>query len=50
VAWGVPAAITERLDKLYVCNKCNASFLFKSDMIEHKEAMGHDGEFAEVAF
>jgi len=46
----MPTAVSERLDKLFVCNECRASFLFQSDILDHKEAMGHDCEYTEVAF
>jgi hypothetical protein len=34
-----------RLDKIYVCKECSASFLFMSDMVEHHEATKHTGIF-----
>jgi hypothetical protein len=32
-----------RLDKIYVCKECNASFLFMSDMAEHHDTTKHAG-------
>jgi hypothetical protein len=32
----------ERLDRIYVCTKCNSVFLFKSDVDDHREMSGHD--------
>ncbi len=31
----------EKLDKVYVCMNCGASFLFKSDIEYHSESAGH---------
>lgn len=31
----------EKLDKVYVCMRCGASFLFKSDVENHSESAGH---------
>jgi hypothetical protein len=38
-----------RLDKVYVCKECNATFLFMSDMADHHEATKHAGIF-EMSF
>ena len=38
-----------RLDKIYVCKECNASFLFMSDMAEHHDTSKHTGIF-EMSF
>lgn len=46
----MPTAVSERLDKLYVCGECKASFLFQSDILDHQEATGHDKKFTEIAF
>lgn len=32
----------ERLDRVYVCTKCNSVFLFKSDVEDHRAMLGHD--------
>lgn len=32
----------ERLDRIYVCTRCNEVFLFKSDVEDHREMSGHD--------
>ena len=32
----------ERLDRIYVCTKCNSVFLFRSDVEDHMEMSGHD--------
>ena len=32
----------ERLDRIYVCTRCNSVFLFKSDVDDHREMAGHD--------
>ena len=34
--------LMERLDRIYLCAQCNAVFLFKSDVQDHKEMLGHD--------
>lgn len=39
------SAPTERLETLYVCRRCNARFLFHSDMEYHQKMVGHDGVF-----
>ncbi|MEW6605667.1 MAG: hypothetical protein AB1351_13405 [Thermoproteota archaeon] len=31
----------EKLDRVYVCIKCGASFLFRSDVQFHCESAGH---------
>jgi hypothetical protein len=46
----LPTVISERLDKLYVCNECKAPFLFQSDVVEHKETTGHNKGFREIDF
>jgi|GEM_PF-2501544 len=38
-----------KLDKIYVCKQCNASFLFMSDMTEHYDDTNHKGMF-EMSF
>lgn len=32
----------EKLDRIYVCADCKSVFLFKSDIMDHKEMSGHD--------
>jgi len=32
-----------KLDKIYVCKQCSASFLFLSDMSEHHTDTNHTG-------
>lgn len=32
----------EKLDRIYVCAYCKSVFLFKSDIMDHKEMSGHD--------
>jgi hypothetical protein len=32
---------TEDLDRLYFCNVCGKSFLFRSDKEDHVESIGH---------
>jgi DNA-directed RNA polymerase subunit RPC12/RpoP len=46
----MPPKVPEKgtIDRLYVCKKCNARFLFKSDVQEHREATGHN-EVGEVS-
>jgi len=41
--------IALKLDKLYVCKQCNASFLFISDMTDHHNDTNHAGIF-EMSF
>jgi len=31
----------EKLDRIYFCTICRTSFLFKSDIEEHKQMYGH---------
>lgn len=44
-SWGtfsVPdAKVIEKLDRIYSCTQCKAVFLFKSDVGEHEETLGH---------
>ncbi|MEW6605300.1 MAG: hypothetical protein AB1351_11525 [Thermoproteota archaeon] len=32
----------EKLDRIYVCAYCKSIFLFKSDIMDHREISGHD--------
>jgi hypothetical protein len=32
----------EKLDRIYVCTRCKSVFLFKSDIMDHREMSGHD--------
>ena len=31
----------EKLDVIYICTQCKIAFLFKSDVIDHKQIAGH---------
>jgi DNA-directed RNA polymerase subunit RPC12/RpoP len=31
----------EKLDRVYVCTRCGAAFLFRSDVEHHEESAGH---------
>lgn len=36
-----PKLEVEKLDRIYVCVKCRSVFLFKSDVEDHREMLGH---------
>ncbi|HEX2615442.1 MAG TPA: hypothetical protein VHL10_08100 [Nitrososphaera sp.] len=31
----------EKLNRVYVCTRCSGTFLFKSDVEDHREFLGH---------
>ncbi len=35
--------VDESLDTIYVCKKCNASFIFRDDISDHHQTTGHTG-------
>jgi DNA-directed RNA polymerase subunit RPC12/RpoP len=40
---------SEKLDRVYVCTRCSAAFLFRSDVEYHEQSAGH-GQVCEVPF
>ena len=40
----------EKLDCIYVCKQCKASFLFFSDMTDHAAMTGHEKDFVHIRF
>lgn len=49
ISWiSMAAKPNEPLDRLYVCTKCNASFLFKEDAENHTQQMPTHRDFIYV--